>query len=271
MATETRIALNSANRGSGRFCNRFFRNMMAHILAEKNGLPMNYHDHNKMKALGLDLHENGLDKDTNVDPIVINDGNFMKHILDENPLPTNIRIDPECSYCQTRDFALYMREYFIKHKWFDAVLNRNKFKERYKNNEDIYIHVRLGDVAQFNPGFEYYDLCLSKIIEYRDKTASSQSLKRAFISSDSIHDPLCRQLIEKYGLIELSTDEIDTILFASTCRYVVLSNGTFSWLIGFLGVFSQVFYPKIYQLDGFWHGNIFVFPHWTEVAWKKSI
>jgi hypothetical protein len=256
------LAINSTENGPGRLCNRFFRNMMAHILAEKNGLAMKYHDYDKMKALGLDLYTNGVAKDYGIPPLIIRDDNFMQYILNEEPLTTNIQIDRESTYCQTRDFALYMRKYFIKNKWFDTVLNRNKYKDRYKQNQDIYVHVRLGDVSVNTPGFHYYDKCLSKIIEHIEGDYN------AFISSDSIHHPICQQLIKKYGLKVISINEVDTILFASTCKYLILSNGTFSWLIGFLGVFSQVFYPKIYQP---WHGDVFVFPHWSEVEWKKSI
>jgi hypothetical protein len=84
-----------------------------------------------------------------------------------------------------------------------------------------------------------------------------------YISSDSINHPICKRLIEKYGLRIYNSDEIDTILFASTCSKIVLSTGTFSWLIGFLAPFSTVYYPKITH---WWHGDIFVFEHWNEIS-----
>ena len=53
-------------------------------------------------------------------------------------------------------------------------------------------------------------------------------------------------------------------MFASTCKNVILSSGTFSWLIGLLSYYSNIYYPKIYVK---WHGDIFVFSEWTEVAY----
>jgi len=35
------------------------------------------------------------------------------------------------------------------------------------------------------------------------------------------------------------------MLFASTCKYVVLSYGSFSAIIGYLSFFSHVYYKKI--------------------------
>jgi hypothetical protein len=57
-------------------------------------------------------------------------------------------------------------------------------------------------------------------------------------------------------------------MFASSCKNVVLSNGTFSWLIGLLGFYSNVYYPKIKTV---WHGDIFVFPDWNEIDTSNSI
>jgi hypothetical protein len=49
-------------------------------------------------------------------------------------------------------------------------------------------------------------------------------------------------------------------MFASTCNHIVLSGGTFSWLIGFLAFFSKsIYYPRIKNK---WYGDIFIFPHW---------
>jgi hypothetical protein len=121
----------------------------------------------------------------------------------------------------------------------------------------------LGDVVHLNPGFDYYDQCISRINETRNLSTDA----KGYISSDSIDHDICRRLIEKHGLIIVQLDEVDTIHFASTCRNLILSQGTFSWVIGFLGMFSNnIFYPKIHKE---WHGDIFVFPHWIEVEWKK--
>ena len=51
-------------------------------------------------------------------------------------------------------------------------------------------------------------------------------------------------------------------MFASTCKNIVLSHGTFSWLIGLLGFYSTIYYQKITR---FWQGDIYVFPEWIEI------
>ena len=121
------------------------------------------------------------------------------------------------------------------------------------------MHVRLGDkmhqIGTCVHDFDYYDHALMK----------AGSFKYGYISSDSINHPICQQLIEKYGLHPYNSNEIDTILFASTCSTVILSTGTFSWLIGFLARFSTVYYPKITHR---WHGDIFVFDDWTEIDYN---
>jgi hypothetical protein len=92
------------------------------------------------------------------------------------------------------------------------------------------------------------------------------SFENRYISSDSIDDDICRQLIQKYNLSIIDLDEVDTILFACTCHKFILSSGTYSWLIGFLSMCcsenpSIIYYPKIKKI---WHGDIFVYPEWIE-------
>jgi len=58
-------------------------------------------------------------------------------------------------------------------------------------------------------------------------------------------------------------------MFGSTCQHIVLSGGTFSWLIGFLGFFSDVYFPS--NREKVWYGDIFVFPRWKGVESKDSI
>ena len=44
-------------------------------------------------------------------------------------------------------------------------------------------------------------------------------------------------------------------MFASTCNNIVLSGGTFSWMMGFFAFYAKnIYYPKY---DKPWFGNIF--------------
>ena len=123
-------------------------------------------------------------------------------------------------------------------------------------NNDLFIHVRIGDVPHYAPPYSYY----SSIIEKTDYV-------NGFISSDTIDSDLCKKLIKTYNLKIVDLSEQDTILFASTCKYLILSQGTFSWAMGFFSVNSTVYFPKIKHS---WHGNIFVFPEWNEVNYNDN-
>jgi hypothetical protein len=63
--------------------------------------------------------------------------------------------------------------------------------------------------------------------------------------------------------------EVDTIMFGSTCNNIILSGGTFSWLIGFLAFFSKnIFYPKMQEK---WYDiNIFDFENWKSIIPPKD-
>jgi hypothetical protein len=38
----------------------------------------------------------------------------------------------------------------------DQIIDNNVHKKRYKNNNDCFVHIRLGDVVNWTPGFDYY-------------------------------------------------------------------------------------------------------------------
>jgi hypothetical protein len=100
--------------------------------------------------------------------------------------------------------------------------------------------------------------------EYYDKLLQQMEYKKAYISSDSITHPLCEELILKHKLHVFGETEVKTIQFASTCKYVILSKGTFSWWIGFLSIYSTVFYPEM-ENETVWKKDIFdVFSHWNK-------
>lgn len=202
-----------------------------------------YHD--EFKKLGIDLFVG-----TNIynRTITLNDKNLINHIDDIKETNYNIKC---LDYFQIPEFAIKLRDYITNSENKEKIIKKNKNNKRYNNNDDLYIHVRLGDVKNLSPGFEYYDNIIKNI-----------NFKRGFISSDSINDSICKRLIEKYKLSIFRGNEIDTIMFGSTCRHIVLSNGTFSWTIGLFGFFSNIYYP-ISKIK--WNGNIFVFNDWVGI------
>ena len=152
-------------------------------------------------------------------------------------------------YCQSNYMSRKIIDFLKMNQ--DNIYAFNPFNSRYKKNNNVFIHVRLGDVTDKNPGFDYYYKICSKL-----------NFEKGYISSDSINHSICNKLIMKYNLQVYGNEEIKTWQFASTCKYIILSNGTFSWIIGALGFFSNVWYPKIGKK---WHGDIFHSDIWNEV------
>ena len=170
-----------------------------------------------------------------------------------NPFHAN-----EYAWCQTSSIASHIRNIINQNQ---RIVLHNPYQKRYNKNNDLFIHVRLGDIVehQFHLEYEYYDRAIQTIYEsdaYRNNVHSNNV---SYITSDSINHEICQRLIQKYQLVISDRDEIDTLQFGSTCQHILLSQGTFSWLIGLVSFYSHVYYPKMKVK---WHGNIFVFPDW---------
>jgi hypothetical protein len=240
---------NNSNIHNGRFGNLFFVNMVIHFIALKINLKCSYKYFNKFKELGVYLHigENEYNTD-----LLINENNFLDIIKTTTIEKQNIIINNE-NWFQTKDFVEYLYDYFHIPYNKNKIINQNLFKKRYKNNNDVFVHIRLGDVKNKITNIEkYYDNVLSKI-----------EFINGYISSDDIENSICKKIIKKYNLIEINKSEVETIMFASTCNNIVLSGGTFSWMIGFFAFFSNaIYYPHI---ENRWYGDIFNFPNWYSI------
>ena len=230
----------------GRFGNAFFQNMVLYFIAKKNNLHTGYRCHEQMNDLGIELFDG---ENTYSNTITLNDSNFFKILTEQNNANTSILFSD--MYAQTPEFSHFLRQYFNEPEQKQKIINKNRYNTQFNNNSDVFIHVRLGDIAHLNiHNFEYFDSVLQTI-----------SFENGYISSDTITHPTCQKLIEKYNLHIFQSNEVDTIHFANTCKYVVLSSGTFSWLIGLFSYYSKVYYPNIVKE---WHGDIFCFSDWIK-------
>jgi hypothetical protein len=66
-------------------------------------------------------------------------------------------------------------------------LLREEAVSRYNNNNDCFVHIRLGDVAIWNPGFDYYDNILMNL-----------DIDNIYISTDTKDHNIIKKLKEKY-------------------------------------------------------------------------
>ena len=264
--TENNDASNSTlNCWYGRFGNQLIRNICASIIAQKYDLKFQYIFYDEILNMGIELFINGTK--THPKTLEFMDEYFEKFIdnapiktvwdgVKDEPTPENYNININTIFLQTRTTAKYIRN-FLKEREM-AIKTNNPFCERYQHNNDTFIHIRLGDIANtdFIPSINYYRNTIIKVLNKPEYYNGNR-----FISSDSINHPMCQELIKEFNMIQVMLGEILTVQFASTCSNIILSNGTFSWLIGVLGFNSNVYYPEIKNV---WHGDIFIFSDWIE-------
>jgi hypothetical protein len=228
----------------GRFGNVLFYNLVADYIARKINLDFSYKNYNEIKQLGIELYK-GTKTYDNV--ISITDENV--DTIFKEMKKSNILIG---GYFQTPTVAKYIKDRITNLK--ESIIKANPY---HKNVNNLFIHVRLGDIIQFNSqeSLSYYDTTLSKI-----------EFDKGFISSDNIKHEYCLYLIDKYNLTIFEGNEVQTMQFGSTCKHIVLSKGTFSWWIGVLSFDANVYYPENKNIKP-WHGNIFVFPEWNKIVY----
>jgi hypothetical protein len=238
---------NDMTGSDGRFCNHIIRALGAHFIAKNQNLNFNYGQYyDKMKQLGINLFCGTLTYNSELKI----PNNIMPYIY-EIPLFRNINVNN--SYFQTKDFSNYLYNYYRIQDNRQSIISANKFKDRYKTNNDVFVHVRLGDVTDKNPGFEYYDKALSKI-----------AFENGYIASDNFNHEICINLIKKYNLKLIDYNEVETIMFGSTCRHIVLTGGSFSYIIGLFGFFSNIYYLK--GFNNWYPPELFFIDDWTEIS-----
>lgn len=155
--------------------------------------------------------------------LVIDDDNFFNYYHKNN-------IEEEISFIG----------YFY---FFDLLeIHREKikklFKIEYDNNidhRDLFIHYRLGDMNN-----SYFTLPLEYFTESIEKT----NFRYGYISSDSINDEKCQFLIKKYNLIPVNLLPYETLMFGKNFNNLILSESTFSFLIGYFSRAKNVIHNK---------------------------
>lgn len=114
------------------------------------------------------------------------------------------------------------------------IIDKNPYQSRYKQNNDLFLHIRLTDAKKYNPGLDYYVNCIKQI-----------NYDNIYIGSDNFTDDLVQKIKILYPkVILIEKNQIETIQFGSTCKNIILSHGSFSAVIGYLGFFSNVYFPN---------------------------
>jgi hypothetical protein len=237
----------TTTRDNGRLGNQFIRNLAVSLIAEKHNLAVNYFNKDLINKLGIILF-NGNNVYNNTE--LLHEDNFFTIYNCDN---LNYNLNPNDSFFQTKEITNLLYNYLHTDIVKSNIIEKNPFKERYNVNNDLFIHIRLSDVAHLNPGINYY-LNAIKTIDFNN----------LYISTDDDNHYIVKTLLQLYPTAELiHYDEITTFQFASTCKHIILSHGSFSAVIGYLSFFSTIYYPE-FELNKIWHGDMFSINNWIK-------
>jgi len=241
----------------GRLCNQIIRNLAVSFIAEKHDLFVRYSSEDLISELGIDLF---VGKNIYGHTQPLNDSNYFAVYNCEN---IDYNLDPNNAFFQSNNIISLIYSYLHSEPVKSTIIEKNPYKERYNANNDIFIHVRLSDVAHHNPGANYYINAIKRIRRHNEKI---------YLSTDSPENHIITEITDAVArggtssnIIVLEYDEVSTIQFGSTCKNVILSHGTFSSVIGYLSFFSNVYYPE--DVPGkVWYGELFGIDEWTKLS-----
>lgn len=185
--------------------------------------------------------------------------NFENKIRNKSIIVTNENIE-EIFNNNVNEYNIILDDYFQTRFCIDKFIEFNSYQNSSQEMLDAtFVHVRLGDTKNlFSLDYEYYKDAIN--------LARSDNI---IISSDSPSDEIVTRLVEEFDAVTFSDTEVNTILMGANCRNRVLSLGTFSWWIGFLG---NIFWedgiytvsPNMNRVKK-WHGDIFPMFNWKEI------
>jgi hypothetical protein len=218
----------------GRLGNNMFQYISAYFFAKKFGLSL------MTLPIHSDLHfgeffnlNNCYGDIINSPSVIITDDNFLEY-LKQTDIPKAHYIF--CGYFQNKNFIMDYENEIIK--YFRPINNKI---------DEVFVVYRIGDIIDTPKmlSIEYYRKCLNKI-----------TFNSGYITSDSPDHPNVIKLCEEFGLkLYHNSSPLTTIDFARKFNKLVLSEGTFSWWIGYL---SQAEIIICNKRDYIWHGDIFL-------------
>ena len=219
--------MSKTTKKNGRFGNQVMRNIALSILAKKYNLLCEYANFDKINnKLGIELFNQGSKEFSQTK--IIKKKDFLDHL--KNNKKVNYNLDLMHDWFHSCEISNIINNHLVSNQKY--TINKNPFKKRYNNNNDLFLHIRLGDVDKLNMGLNYYINCIKKI-----------KYDNIYIASDNLNHEIVLELKKKYNAILVDKNIIETIQLGSTCKNVILSHGSFSALIGYLSFFSNVYFP----------------------------
>jgi hypothetical protein len=247
--------------GAGRLANLIFQNFVVSQIADKHKLRViSYKCADKIASLGIRLYTDGT-VEYPITRLIRNEDVYDS--LDAEDISYNVCSD---DFFQTRDISKMLYDHLRTESQKQSIIDANPYKPRYGQNNDIFVHIRLGDARRYSPGYQYYQSSIQYIIQ-------RYGSNKIYVASDVLNDPMIRELRRAFGGVQLlvALNEIETIQFGSTCRHLVLSHGSYSAVIGYLAFNAEtVVYSSFDGLER-WHGDIFSIPGWSMYKPSKKM
>ena len=175
----------------------------------------------------------------------------------ENPLESCICVyDNRPQKYDHLDFCTSSSSYYQTE---DVIKKFTRYKKRLfvdvSEKDGLFVHFRLGARSRS----EHKMLVAERrvpVIEYYREQLGKVNTANGYIASDWPDHDWVKELCDDFGLKVYDADPENTIVFGSGFKNKVLSLGTFSWWIGFLGSQNNVICPDANNYPR-WHGPIF--------------
>lgn len=185
-------------------------------------------------------------------PIVcVTEQNYLQLLESDNVPDAHYHF---CDYFQIPEFLLkYEKE-------IRSFFNLN-YQER--DPKEIFVAVRLGDAAHCRARLPraYYEDAITRLY--------AEGCKGGFITSDSILHPDVMYLKDKFDLLPyVNHTPMSKINFAKNFNNLVLSEGSFSFWMGYLSKAERVYINDRRHLFT-WHHDIFVVPTWRKLCYDS--
>ena len=126
---------------------------------------------------------------------------------------TKYIFNPPC-WCQDSGIVKHITHYFAnsENELCDNIISRNKYKDRYKNNNDMFIHIRANHM--YPDSHPLRNIVLPDQAFYEGIIDSlNDEYSNIYMSSDNIEHKICQGLIKKYKIIPFVENKIEKVSF----------------------------------------------------------
>ena len=209
----------------GRLGNQMIRNLAVSQIAKKNNLFVNYSYYETIISLGIELFVG--EKSYN-SLLHLHDDNYFTILQEEN---INCNLNANWNFFQTKEITNFLCT--CLHESKEKIIERNPYKERYNNNNDCYIHLRLGDIAERHPDY-------IPGIPYLLKAIECFEYENIYISTETPEHKIIQDLIQLFPNIK----DID----ATNMRKYILENNKEKFMNYLPKNLTKIYVNKIWNI-----------------------